>query len=201
MDRIVKLKPLITFVALMTFLACAATASRVEFSAKMIQEAKGNTNEGKIYVKGNKLRLENSAAMGSTVTIIEMDTAKMFVLHPEEKMYVELKATGFDAIIPQSSKASSELADKKFLGTEEVNGYECEKYLYTYKDKSLGAITQWVSKKLNFPIKVRFPIPEGMMIIEYRDIKEERLDDSLFQIPTDYRKMEIPGQGEKMGKS
>jgi hypothetical protein len=200
MGKIVRLKPMITLVVLVILLACAATASRVEFSADIFQELGGNTSEGKVYVKGDKMRFENTEAMGGTITIIEMNKANMFVIHPEEKMYVELEATGFDPIIPQSAKASSEISDKKHLGTEEVNGYECDKYLYTYKDKSLGVITQWVSRKLNFPIKVSFPAPEGVMNLEYRNIREEGVEDWLFQIPTGYRKMEIPGRGEQMGK-
>jgi len=35
-----------------------------------------------------------------------------------------------------------------------VNSYKCDKYLITYKDKSMGTMTQWISKKINYPIKM-----------------------------------------------
>jgi hypothetical protein len=57
----------------------------------------------------------------------------------------------------------------------------------------MGTMTQWHSKKLNYPIKVVYHGPQGDMVTEYKNIKEGRVRDSLFKPPKGYKKMGMPG--------
>lgn len=198
MSRMNRLKALIVLAGLTLLLAFSGLALAAEFSADMIHKSDGMTTKGKIYVKGKKMRMEKVTSEGKAITIMHMDTGDVWIIHPAQKMYMDMKGMGFDASALQSDEEISKIAEKKHLGTEKVSGYKCEKYFYIYHDKSLGTTTQWVSRKLDYPIKALYRGPTGEIITEYKNIKEGRIEDSLFQIPAGYRKMQIPGMGRGM---
>ena len=166
-----------------------------EFSADMIHKMGGETVKGKVYVKGNKIRQEVVKEGEEAVIIMRLDKGIIWNLMPEEKIYMEMPNLGDVANDPEYIKKIEEMAEKKYLGKEKVNGYVCKKYKYIYRDKSMGALTQWFSEKLNYPIKTEMGGQAGGMdmLIEYKNIKEKGLQDSLFEIPPGYTKMQIPG--------
>jgi len=153
---------------------------------------------GKIYVKGDKMRMDGTKEGEKTSTITRIDKKMIWILNHGDKMYMEMPAM-VDTL--QASKIDVDLtkiADKKKVGTEKVNGYKCNKYLITYKDKSMGTMTQWISKKLDYPIKIVYHSSYGDMYTEYKNIKEGRVKDSVFEIPKGYKKMTMPGMGGQM---
>jgi hypothetical protein len=192
--KVVAVTAIVALVAFASGLAFAA-----EFSADMVNKFGGMTKTGKIYVKGKKMRMEGAGAQG--ITIMNGDTSTVWVLQPEQKIYLEMKKGAQTAEPAQANEQElAKMADKKLLGTETVNGYKCERYLYTYHDKSLGTLTQWYSEKLGYPIKMVHSSPRGQTSFEYRNIKEGGVADSLFQVPAGYTKMEMPAMPPGMGK-
>jgi hypothetical protein len=112
---------------------------------------------------------------------------------PETKSYMEMNSLAETAGAVTSDERLAKIGTKEQVGTETVSGYECDKLIITYHDTSKGASTQWVSKKLKYPLK--FVYKNGAMDIqsELSNIEEVSLDDSLFKIPSGYKKMNIPG--------
>lgn len=174
--------------ALVCVLAFSGLAIAAEFSADVIQKMGEEVQKGKIFVKGNKIRME----FEDGISIMDLATGKTITLQPEEKMYMELPGAGPMASAAESDKELSKIATKKHVGTEKISGYKCDKYLITYRDKEMGKMTQWHSKKLNYPIKVFYRGPQGDMVVEYKNIKEGGVRDSLFKIPPGYQKMGLP---------
>jgi outer membrane lipoprotein-sorting protein len=172
---------------------CSSIALPAEFSADLIQKTAGMTTKGKVYIKGNKMRMEMETPAGKSINLTDIDTGLTRMLQPEERMYLEMRAP--EAGVVQAEEVLAKIADKKRLGTEKVNGFKCDKYEIIYHDKSLGKMTQWFSTKLNYPIKMIYHGPQGEMLMEYKNIKEGKVDSSLFKIPPGYQKMEIPGMG------
>jgi outer membrane lipoprotein-sorting protein len=129
------------------------------------------------------------------VIIIRMDKGVMWNLMPEDKIYMEMPSVGDVVNDPEYEKKLEEMAEKKYLGKEKVSGYVCKKYKYIYHDKSVGTLTQWFSEKLNYPIKTEMRGQQGDtdMLIEYKNIRERKLPNSLFEIPPGYTKISIPG--------
>ncbi len=165
-----------------------------EFSADQILDNPEGKFTGKIYVKGNRQRQEFVKDGQRIVTILHREKGVIWNLMPEEKMYMEMPfLEKGDMTVPQMEEELEKMAEKKYLGKEKVSGYVCEKYQYIYHDKSSGMLTQWVSKKLNYPIKLKHQGSNWHMYIELRNIKEQSLSDSLFEIPAAYEKMSIPG--------
>ena len=167
-----------------------------EFTADIIQNMGGMTIKGKIFVKGKNYRQEINMAGTKQIVVFLGDKGTALMLMPDNMMYMEMPAgkdTKKDPMMDQ--KRLEKIAEKKSLGKEKVNGYHCQKLRYTFHDKSLGTTTQWFSKKLNFPIKIEADGPSGRMSTEYKNIKEKKVPDSLFTIPSGYKKMSMPDMG------
>ncbi|MCD6297231.1 MAG: DUF4412 domain-containing protein, partial [Deltaproteobacteria bacterium] len=108
-------------------------------------------------------------------------------------------AGGQQNMAPATPEDMEKMGDKKYLGEEKVNGYKCKKYRYTSSDPSVGTTTMWISKKLNFPIKTEMKGSSGPMSMEYKNIEEKKLPDSLFNIPAGYQKMSMPSMPKMPG--
>jgi hypothetical protein len=77
------------------------------------------------------------------------------------------------------------------LGSENVNGYRCEKIA---ADMGGARITRWHSPKLGFDLRrevVKTSQGQQTQMEEYR-VKECNLPDSLFEVPKGYRKVAAP---------
>src|SRR3990172_6482918 len=88
-------------------------------------------------------------------------------------------------------KDPEDRAKMKLLGTETINGFDCEKYEIdtAYEGKSLKQYV-WIAKKLGMPVKS--VSADGSMTMEYRDIKVGGVADSVFDLPQGYQKMDMP---------
>jgi len=195
MARQKKLKPLIPLAAsLMLVFILALPSWAAEFSADMIQKMQGQTQTGKVFIKGKKMRMEMNAPGNKMVHIMLPEENKTIILMTEEKMYMEMVAAYKPSSSPSSNKEDLEkVATLKQLGTETINGYLCDTYQVIFHDKNQGTMTQWYSEKLNFPIKMISQGPQGEVVTEYQNIKEGTVPDSSFLIPPGYQPM--PGMG------
>ncbi len=171
-----------------------SSSHAAEFSADMVQTVPHAVQKGKFVVKGNNFRQEMDMQGQKQITIFRQDKGVVWVLMPEAKMYMEMSSAAQAENLPQVDQQKIEqMAEKKYLGKQTVNGYACETYQYIYHDKSMGTMTQWFSKKLNFPIKMEMQGPSGHMTTEYKNISEKSPSNALFEIPAGYQKMGMPG--------
>ena len=173
-------------------LGVATSGNAAEFSADMIQKSPMGTSKGKVFVKGENFRQELMKGGEKTITIFQVDKGVTVVLMPKERMYMEMPATAQKDMAPIDPKEMEKAGEKKYLGKETVNGYKCEKYRYTSQDPAAGTTIMWFSKKLNFPIKMEMEGPSASMSMEYKNIQEKKVPDSLFKIPAGYQKMSMP---------
>ena len=172
------------------FLLSASLAQAAEFSAKVITKAGGMEIPGKMYIKGEKARNEVQMAGHSTVQIMRPDKKVVWVIMPQQKAYMEMSFTKDheQKMLKISEQAK---ANMKKIGTETVNGYECDKYETTMGPEGKSQKQYiWVAPKLGVPIKM--VSEDGSFSLEYKDIKPEKLEDSLFELPKGYRKMQLP---------
>lgn len=183
--------PLAAFFILVFLSALPGRAS--EFSADMIQKMQGHTQTGKVFIKDKKMRMEMNTPGNTMVHIMLPEEKKTIMLMTKEKMYMEMTAANNP---PSSDKEELEkVATLEQLGTETINGYLCDKYQVIFHDKNQGTMTQWYSKKLNFPIKMISKSPHGEVVTEYQNIKEGPVPDSSFIIPPGYKQMPMAGMG------
>jgi outer membrane lipoprotein-sorting protein len=181
---------LIWVVVAAVFLLSASLAPAAEFSAKMVTKAGGREILGKIYIKGDKARNEVQMAGSPGIQIMRPDKKVLWVVMPQQKAYMEMQFTKEheQKMLKISEQAKAKM---KKVGTETVNGYECDKFETTVAHKGKSQKQNiWIAKNLGIPIKM--VAEDGSFAMEYKDIKPEKLDDSLFEPPPGYRKMKIP---------
>ncbi len=160
--------------------ACAAA----DFSADFVVKSKGEDEiSGKIFVKGQKVRQEIVEKDDKQILIIRPDKGVTYMLMSEDKSYMEIpyepEGQAFEVWTPETEKRG------KLVGEETVAGHPSKKFeLVEEGDK----VTYWVSKKLSFPIKVQ----DADSTMEYKNIKEGGVDDSLFEVPSGYERLTLP---------
>jgi hypothetical protein len=168
----------------------AGLAQAAEFSATMVTKTGGMEIPGKVYVKGDKMRNEIQAAGHPVINIMRPDKKLVWIIMPQQKAYMEMP------INPGTQQQMMTLTEKqkakmKKVGSETINGYNCEKYETTmdHQGKSMKVYT-WVATDLGVPIKV--VSEDGSFSMEYKDIKTGGVADSLFEAPQGYQKMKMP---------
>ncbi|MHB8109214.1 MAG: DUF4412 domain-containing protein [Syntrophorhabdaceae bacterium] len=163
--------------ALFFLLTVVAGAYAVEVTADMVTKEGKVTRNGKIYVKGNKYRVEK----GSTpmYQIIRGDKGKLWQINNAERTYIEA-ALGPDMKPPVEEKLYGETS-RKAVGTETVNGYSAKKYQVTVKGAKgkTETVQQWWSTEYNFPVK----LTGEKWSIDYKNIKKGNIPDTMFDLP------------------
>ena len=188
---------LVTALSVMLFLSGCGKDKSVakapvpqEFSATMVNSSAGQTITTKIYMKPNKFRTDTKMAGSST--IVRKDLNKVWTIMTSQKAYMEMPGTA-DAQSPHMAEeqVKGEVSRNK-VASETIDGHPSTKYEVTAKvDGKVMQIYQWWATDINFPIKTA--AADGSWSMEYRDVKIDSQPDSLFEIPSGYKKMTIPG--------
>jgi len=171
-------------------LLAASLVQAAEFTATMVTKAGGVEIPGKIYVKENKVRNEVQAGGQTSIHILRPDKKVVWIIMPQQKAYVEMPIThtAQQKMLPLTEDQKAKM---KKVGTETINGYACDKYETTmsHQGKPMQVFT-WVATDLGVPIKI--VSEDGSFSMEYKDIKPGQVADSLFDVPQDYKKMQLP---------
>ena len=164
-----------------------------EFAADFAEVKGPKTSAGKIYFKDGKVRREVTQGKPAML-IYRPDKDVMWDLNLATKTYLELPGMGhMPTTIPEIQSALKGLGEFQLVGEETINGYPCDKYLFTFNDKSTGTSNTWVSKKLQIAIKTESQGSAYKVLTEYKNIREGAVSDSLFELPGGYAKITVPG--------
>lgn len=181
----------LTGVFIWSLMIAANCAVAAEFSADIVMKPKGEPElKSTIHVKDKKIRHELSEDGETQIIIFRPDKQVIWTVIPEEKMYIESPTNDSDRSLEEWTPEKEKKA--KSLGEETISGYPCKKYEIVEDGEKT---TYWVSNKFPYPIKIE----DEEAIIEYRNIKEGTMADSLFEVPAGYEKMsttEMPGDEE-----
>lgn len=195
-----------TVLVLAFALLTAAAFAQEDFSADIVNNNQGGSdhNKAKIYVTKDKWRIEGfgEGRMGGGAFIANLATQKTDILMPDRKMYMEFPmgqgpagqrlwsfyhARNIDDACSDWLKLSyNQGGTCHKVGSETVNGRSTIKYEGTNSKGESGAI--WLDKKIAFPVKWEGKDGGG----ELQNIKEGSQPASLFEIPSDYQKFQMP---------
>lgn len=174
-----------------------------QFSADMKMSGHGGGGmNGKIYFGGQKMRFEMNAGGHASVMISDPAKKTMYMLMPQEKMYMEMNANmaggrGRGPHMPDAKpmdpsnpcSTDSNYTCKK-AGTETMNGRACDRWEFTSKSNPKENHTTWIDQRLHFPIK---NVGSEGDVWELQNLKEGSQAASLFEVPSDYTKMDMGG--------
>ncbi len=174
----------------------ASAGFAADFSAEMATSSPEGAMTAKMYVSGQKSRVE----MPGAVTIARIDMKVMWMLMPQEKMYMEQPIDMRTAMSTQE-KLDGEL-ERTVEGRETVNGMNTTKYRVTYETAGRrDMVFQWIDDTNHFPVKTA--AVDNSWWSEFRSISTKPQDPALFEIPAGYNKMNlnIPDMSGMMGRS
>ena len=190
----------------LTLSAIAQVPHATPFSADMQIKYEGGESpqqwHGKLYVASGYMRydLQNPPNEGPII-LTNFATQTDDVLLPPMKAYVEHRigdphARGPAAAMrdlraydPSNPCANQANLSCKKIGVETVAGRSCDHWEFDHQ----GTVANiWVDQKLRFPLKT----VTKDATVTLSDVKEGESDASLFQIPGDYKKVNMnPGPG------
>jgi hypothetical protein len=190
-------KALIVSSLVLVGLWIAGSAFAADFSADMVMTSGGKTTTSKVFTKGDKSRMEPQGQ--PTYSIVRNDKKLMWMVMTDQKAYMEMTADPKQA--PQSGDKVTGEVSRKLIGKETIDGRSTEKYEVTFKDgNKTEKMYQWMATDLKFPVKMA--AVDGSWTMEYKNIKMGAQADSLFEVPSGYKKMAMPAmpQMPKMPK-
>jgi len=187
-----------TFIVIVPTIAIASPL-KDSFTADMIQKADEQQITGKIYVKGNKYRMDITTEGEEISILVNPETGKRYIISHSQKTAREIQNTVFQSlsINPfESAILFMEQYDSREVSFDTINGYDCKKNQIYEKEKKL--MTIWTSDKLYWPIKIKTE-DKPPIEAELKNIKEESLNNSLFTIPEGYKITSSFGTKKKNG--
>lgn len=186
-------------------------AVRIITSSGGAGEAAATDGQTFIARDGDRRREDYESPAGEKISYLQLSEGS-YVLLPAKKLYAELKpesggagGEGAASVPPDFSpdKLLNETRPESHyekLGAETLNGRATMKYRVTVRGKT-GAGREvtteslvWVDESLGMPVKSETTSTGGSstgarITMELRDIKET-IDAGLFELPSDYRKVE-----------
>lgn len=175
-------------------LALAVWCGAVDFSATTTTKTGKMTMTGKVYRHGNRLREDSNLGGTKRAVIVRPDKNVSYVVNFSEKTYMEMlqmPGTNMGKIFdPALLKQYGTL---KKMGSEKISGFVCDKMRFTPKMKPMGVATYWVSRDLQWPLKIVNATPGGgSLVMETKDIKIGPVPAALFNLPKGFKKQAMP---------
>lgn len=161
--------------------AVAGGALGANFSADMIQNTPQQPPmQGRMFVGDGRIRTEISAQGRHSVQIVDPTAGKMWMLLPQEKLYMEMPipASAMTGVARETNPCEGvpDMSCRR-AGEETLNGRAAVKWQVTANrdGRSLrGAI--WTDAEHGFPVKEQV---EGRVVTELRFLGQETIDGRL----------------------
>jgi hypothetical protein len=177
---------------LLFVLGCPTKPTPKNFTAYMMQGIGSQQILGKIFLKGNEYRMDFKVGRQEISVLVDRKSGKQKILSHSRKVAQEYLNNSPKSLNNNPFEYFNFLLENnssRKKGSEGINGYECSK-IEVYKEDEILAIA-WISNKLNWPIKIELKEKPRKYVILH-DIKEEPVEKSLFQVPTDYKFYPLP---------
>ena len=189
------------FTLLSSHSAFAFKPSNAEYSANVVFETKEGSFRTKVFNSASHERREMSESGANMITIINKESKTMYMLMPDEGMYMEISGSSpMASMAPKQPEMDDYNFEQTEVGKETINGVATTKYKMIMTSKSkpdmkLGGFF-WLSKE---DILVKMDAmsvdkkSKDRIKIELTDLKIEKQNQSLFEIPSNLQKMSMPG--------
>ncbi len=172
---------------------------QVEYSADSYMETESFTLKNKVYHAPGKDRKEQEMGGDKVVTIMRLDKQLIWTLMPGE-MYMETGIKGAQRPPGPSDDTSDYTFERTEVGTEVIDGHQTTKYKVIAtnpKGEKMGGF-QWMTRggiQIKMDIIAKTEGSKTRMKMGLTNLKIGKQDSSLFEIPTGYTKMVMPGFG------
>lgn len=172
---------------------------------------KGESHTLEYYVKGDKLRFDANEEGQQGQVIVDPAAKHFMIIMPEQKMYMVMQIPDMKMNPEESGKMNEDTKFVKTGETKQILGYTAEKWTYSdgndkgeaWMTKDIGGFSlfdnpmqkekpEWqkdIETAGYFPLEV---YENGEKVYEVTNIDKKTLDESMFQAPAGYQKMDMP---------
>jgi len=162
-------------------------------------------------IKGNKFRFDSNEEGRQGAMIMDIATKQIMIIMPEQKMYMVMQTPDTKTETGYTEDKEKDTKFEKTGETKEILGLTAEKWVYKSEDhqgeawmaKGMGSFKlfdnpmnkqrpKWQKEIVEegyFPLLV---YDNGKKVYEVTSIEKKSLDESLFEVPAGFQKMEIP---------
>jgi len=145
-------------------------------------------HQGKYYISGQKMRMENEAAGMKSIMIVN-GKGEIWMYNPADKTAMKMPEIKDKTEMPNAWAEGSDLSAMKVVGHEKMDGYDCVVVTVNEAD---GTNKMWLREDIGMPVKLEAKTPEGTMLIEYKNYKLGTQSADLFELPTDAQVFNMP---------
>ena len=149
--------------------------------------------EMRVWVKDDKMRVETG--VGGEQGIMIFKDKEVYSYVPQQGMWMKVPNSQDVEFkyVEDSEKYVQYLQEQGAVktGTETVNGYPCD--VYVYSDKTTGAdITTWVWQEKDFPVKMTIAGRGMSTEVLFSNIRiNEPISEELFEIPRSQKTVDM----------
>ena len=171
----------------------AVELQAAQFTADLIQSMDLRMTTGRVHVSDARYRMDLQTPVGPDVVVIVDQAANLTkVLFPMYKAYMEIPSNDHMSLMNDPFQAAENMLTQYSLeemGSEKIAGYSCAKQLILSKSEygDSKIMNRWFCQELGFPLKLEMLMQEDTFT-ELSGIKEEPVDESMFQVPADFEK-------------
>jgi outer membrane lipoprotein-sorting protein len=167
-------------------LAKATKVTDMSFDMFMTMEENPSFNtSGKIYISGDKTRMEMEA-MGVKMITITNEEGDIYMYDPDRNSAMKMTAQPATTDLP-NEWAEEDISAMKVEGEEKIDGADCLIVSLTEE----GTVSKmWLRKDNGLPVKIE--IPDEGVLIEYKNYDTGAQDPALFEIPANAEVIEMP---------
>ena len=163
-------------------LARGADLPSVKYDQVFISPGEPTVN-WKVWMEGQKSRVEMSAEGQTVIMLIDFDTDIMYMYSPAENKAIRMDLSGFEGIATEASEDILNF-NPTIIGTEIWDGKVCLVVEYTAVVEGVESkIKQWVWREWGFPIRMETTSGGQSAVMECRNIEFGDIPDSMFELP------------------
>ncbi len=185
----------------LTLIGSASAQKVISFSGDILINNNGSITKARLYARGKYIRrVEMSKESGGEIFICPKDArGKVWVLYPAKKQY---KILSWPETHKEPVSAWTDIQYKMeggFTRLDTINGHPCAIYQFKYPHTDTISLKLWLAEDIHYVIK---RVADAKIIVENNaapenikgtfqilNIKVEKLDDALFEIPSDYKEI------------
>lgn len=177
---------MILFLVGMLLVAGSSVVFAQSFSADVVFKSDKEVTTGKMYAAAQKMRMD----MQGMITITRLDKKLVWMIMPEEKMYMEMPIRPGNYV--PSAEAMEGEVERVLIGSDTVDGKAASKYRVTVSTEGKkDSFYQWMATDSGFPVKMA--ALDDSWSQEYRNLVIGEPAAALFEPPAGYTKMSMPG--------
>jgi outer membrane lipoprotein-sorting protein len=137
----------------------------------------------KVWVEGQKSRIEMSAEGQTVIMLIDFDAGIMYMYDPAENVAIKMDLSGFEGIATEASEDILNF-NPTIIGTETWDGKVCLVVEYTAVIEGVESkIKQWIWEEYGFPIRMETTSGGESAVMECRNIEFGDIPNNVFELP------------------